>query len=310
MSTAAIEPTNAVPAPTKLSKLARKRLERFATLFPKVLLRDAPDTIHDLRVASRRLQQALRLVLPSSKSPGARKVMRMPRKVRRAFGACRNLDATLALVEKKLAGAATASLRQSWDTVRLWLEQKRSTELERARKELKRHDLVDFIVRVQEHLEGMDPEPASIGQLGEKAHDAFTAWKDALESAKAEPQVKQIHAFRIAGKRLRYRAESLAELGDTALKPLVQGLKALQDDLGDWHDRCVLRQHVAEFIGRPGFLAAEPGMGRALLLEMERDKQRDHTTINDVILRAEKLAETGMEENLGERSAEAAVKDQ
>lgn len=310
MPTAAIEPTNGVPARTKLSKMARKRLERFVTLFPKVLVSDAPETIHDLRVASRRLQQALRLLLPSSKFSGARKLMRIPRKVRRAFGACRNLDASLGLVDKKLAAAATASLRQSWDTVRLWLEQKRWMELERARRQLKHHDLIDFIVRVQARLEGIDLEPDSIGKFEEKARDAFAAWKDALESAKAEPQVKQIHTFRIAGKRLRYRAESLAELGDTSVKRLVQGLKALQDDLGDWHDRCVLRQHVAEFIGRPGFLAEEPGMCRGLLLEMERDKQRDHAALNDVITKAEQLAERETALNLSEQSEEQIIKNQ
>ena len=310
MPTAAIESTNGVPAQTKLSKMARKRLERFVTLFPKVLVNDSPETIHDLRVASRRLQQALRLLLPSSKVSGARKLMRTPRKVRRVFGACRNLDASLGLVDKKLAAAATASLRQSWDTVRLWLEQKRWTELERARRELIRHDLIDFIIRVQARLESIDLEPKNIGKLEEKARDALAAWKNALESAKADPQVKQIHAFRIAGKRLRYRAESLAELGDTSVKRLVQGLKALQDDLGDWHDRCVLRQHVAEFIGRPGFLAEEPGMCRGLLLEMERDKQRDHAALNDVITKAERLAESGPELNSSEQSEEKAIKIQ
>lgn len=310
MSTATIEPTNGITARTKLSKMARKRLERFVTLFPKVLVSDAPETIHDLRVASRRLQQALRLVLPSSKSSGVRKLMRIPRKVRRAFGACRNLDASLALVDKKLAAAATASLRQSWDNVRLWLEQKRWTELERARRQLKHHDLIDFIARVQARLEGIDLEPERIGKFEERARDAFAAWKETLAFAKTNPEVKQIHTFRIAGKRLRYRTESLAELGDTSVKRLVQGLKGLQDDLGEWHDRCVLRQHVAEFIGRPGFLAEEPGMCRGLLLEMERDKQRDHAALNDVITKAERLAESGPELNSSEQSEEKAIKIQ
>src|SRR6185436_10294228 len=49
----------------RLLKLARKRLQRFATLVPKVLLSDDPDTVHDLRVWSRRLQQALRVIQPS-----------------------------------------------------------------------------------------------------------------------------------------------------------------------------------------------------------------------------------------------------
>jgi len=41
---------------SQLVKLARKRLERFVTLYPKALVSDDPEIVHDLRVASRRLQ--------------------------------------------------------------------------------------------------------------------------------------------------------------------------------------------------------------------------------------------------------------
>jgi CHAD domain-containing protein len=232
----------------------------------------------------------------------------MLRKVRRAFGTCRNLDASIDLVQKKLEAATTASLRQSWDTVRLWLEQKRATEIEEGRAELRRYDVIDFIARVQARIENIDQPPDGVGHLWERSQDALTEWRDALVSAKEDPQVQRIHAFRIAGKRLRYRAESLAELGQPSVKPLVEGLKALQNDLGDWHDRSVLRQYIAEFIGRPGVLAEEPGMCRALLLEMEREKQRDHATVNDVIARAEKLAEDWTELTLKEESVEESIK--
>ncbi|TMA97507.1 MAG: CHAD domain-containing protein [Deltaproteobacteria bacterium] len=302
------ESINGVSVKTKLSKLARKRLERFVTLFAKALVSETPETIHDLRVASRRLQQALRLALPRSKSGASRKLVRMLRKVRRAFGTCRNLDASIDLVQKKLEAATTASLRQSWDTVRLWLEQKRATEIEDGRAELRRYDVIDFIARVQARIENIDQPPDGVGHLWERSQDALTEWRDALVSAKEDPQVQRIHAFRIAGKRLRYRAESLAELGQSSVKPLVEGLKALQNDLGDWHDRSVLRQYIAEFIGRPGVLAEEPGMCRALLLEMEREKQRDHATVNDVIARAEKLAEDWTELTLKEESVEESIK--
>ena len=302
------ESINGVSVKTKLSKLARKRLERFVTLFAKALVSETPETIHDLRVASRRLQQALRIALPRSKSGASRKLVRMLRKVRRAFGTCRNLDASIDLVQKKLEAATTASLRQSWDTVRLWLEQKRATEIEDGRAELRRYDVIDFIARVQARIENIDQPPDGVGHLWERSQDALTEWRDALVSAKEDPQVQRIHAFRIAGKRLRYRAESLAELGQSSVKPLVEGLKALQNDLGDWHDRSILRQYIAEFIGRPGVLAEEPGMCRALLLEMEREKQRDHATVNDVIARAEKLAEDWTELTLKEESVEESIK--
>jgi len=297
-----------VSVKSKLSKLARKRLERFVTLFAKALVSETPETIHDLRVASRRLQQVLRLALPRSKSGASRKLVRTLRKVRRAFGACRNLDASIDLVQKKLEATTTASLRQSWDTVRLWLEQKRATEIEEGRAELRQYDLIDFTVRVQARIEHIDQPPDGVGHLWERSQDALAEWRNALVSAKEDPRVQRIHAFRITGKRLRYRAESLAELGQSSVKPLVEGLKALQNDLGDWHDRSVLRQYIAEFIGRPGVLAEEPGMCRALLLEMEREKQHDHATVSEVITRAEKLAEDWTDLTSKEEPLEESIK--
>ena len=284
------ESITGAPAKTKLARLARKRLERFVTLYPKALVREKPEIVHDLRVASRRLQQTLRLLPQNSKSSGNRKLLRLLRRVRRAFGSCRNLDVSIHLIDSKLGATTTTSMRSAWHAVWQWLEQKRATEIERGRAELKRHDLTDFIARVQARMENIDEDPEDVGRLWQRAQDALTEWRDTLASAKEDPQIERIHALRIAGKRLRYRAEMIAELGDTSVKPLLEGLKTLQDDLGDWHDRSVLRGFVAEFIGRPGFLAEEPGICRALLLDMEREKQRDRAAINDAITKAEEIA--------------------
>jgi CHAD domain-containing protein len=288
MSAHASKSADATADTNKLSKLAHKRLERFATLYPRILVSDAPDTIHDLRVASRRLQQTLPLILAKPKSSTNRKLLRLLRKTRRAFGPCRNLDVSIALVEKR-RGAAV-SLRRAWSALQQWLEQQRAEAMVHARSELKRHDLIDFISRVQTRFDDIHKQPQAAPLL-HRAAEALTAWTEALAAAKTDPELKRIHSLRVAGKRLRYRLESLVELGDPSVKPLVQGLKTLQDDLGDWHDRQVLQQHIAAFVGRPGFLAEEPGMCRALLLEMERDKQRDKAAIGDVIVKAEKLAD-------------------
>jgi CHAD domain-containing protein len=290
MSVLATESADATAATNKLSKLAHKRLERFATLYPKILVSDAPDSIHDLRVASRRLQQTLRLILAKPKSSTNRKLLRLLRKTRRAFGPCRNVDVSIALVGKRRDAGAAVSLRRAWSAVQQWLEQQRANSLAEARSELKRHDLIDFISRVQTRFDDIHKQPEAASLLHHAA-EALTAWTEALAAAKADPVLKRIHGLRVAGKRLRYRIESLVELGDPSVKPLVQGLKMLQDDLGGWHDRQVLQQHIAAFVGRPGFLAEEPGMCRALLLEMERDKQRDKAAMSDVIVKAENLAD-------------------
>jgi CHAD domain-containing protein len=278
-------------APSKLVKSARKRLERFITLYPRALISDDPEIVHDLRVASRRLQQSLRLLQPDDKS-AHRKLFKVLRRARRAFGPSRNLDVGLQLIQAKLEGTTSVSLRHSWEAVRLWLVEKRAGEIERARAELRRHDLIAFIVRAQARIEAIDQEPPeNVEPIRDRAKETLAKWHGAFEAARTEPRSEPMHAFRIAGKRLRYQAESLNEIGDASVKKLVQGLKALQDDLGAWRDRSMLRRYVAEFIGRADFLAEEPGMGRALLLEMERDKQQDQAALDEIIAKAEKLAE-------------------
>ena len=285
-----VDSTGGAAAKGRLSTVAKKRLLRFVTLYPKALVSDETAVVHNIRVASRRLQQVLQLLLPKAKSSRVKKLLRTLRKVRRAFGPCRNLDVNLELVRARIE-TTTASTRQAWERVHLWLEEKRAGAIEAGRAELRQHELVDFIERLQSLLdEGVDDEEG-LAHLAERTKQALSDWCDAFESARADPVVERIHAFRIAGKRLRYRAELLGEVGNASVKPMIGALKSLQDDLGLWHDHAVLREHVAEFIGRPGFMADEPGMCRALLLEMERDKQRDRATIDGIMAKAEELAQ-------------------
>jgi CHAD domain-containing protein len=289
-----VDSTGGSPPKGKLSSLAKKRLVRFVTLYPKALVSDDVAVVHNLRVASRRLQQVLQLLLPAAKSSRSKKLLRTLRKVRRAFGLCRNLDVNLDLVRGRIA-TTTASTRQAWERVRLWLEEKRATAIETGRAELRQHELVGFIERLQSLLENGADETEGLAQLWERTREALSDWQNALDTAKADAAVERIHAFRIAGKRLRYRAELLGDVGNASVKPIIGALKSLQDDLGLWHDHAVLRDHVAEFIGRPGFMAEEPGMCRALLLEMERDKQRDRAMIEEIMIKAEKLAQDSMQ---------------
>jgi CHAD domain-containing protein len=278
----------------RLASVAKKRLVRFVTLYPKALVSDETTVVHNIRVASRRLQQVLQLLLSKAKSSRNKKLLRTLRKVRRAFGPCRNLDVNLVLVRGRIE-TTTASTRQAWERVHLWLEEKRVAAIEAGRAELRQHEIVNFIERLQPLFDDAEDDHEGLTLLSERTKEALSDWRDAFETARADPVVERIHAFRIAGKRLRYRAELLGEVGNASVKSMISALKSLQDDLGLWHDHAVLRDHVAEFIGRPGFMAEEPGMCRALLLEMERDKHRDRAMIEEIMTKAEKLAQNSIQ---------------
>ncbi len=272
----------------KLLAVTQRRLEKFVSLFAKLLVSDHPDTIHDTRVWSRRLQEAFRVLFPQPRIGKSRKLVRTLRQVRRALGDCRNVDVTLALIDNKLTAATAASAHESWDLVRNYLREKRTRLGAQARDELTRHDITQFVTRTQSLLEpdGLAQEPEEL--LKQSVAKALADWNEALRNVQENPEVDQIHALRISGKRLRYRAELLADLGDASVKRRIKSLKLLQDELGNWHDRYVLLQVIAEFIGRPDFLVDRPEIGHALLTEMERERENNADAVNAILKSAEK----------------------
>jgi CHAD domain-containing protein len=259
---------------------------------PKVLLSDNPETIHDLRVGCRRLQQVLRVIHPVSNPPKSKKVLRVLRQVRQALGPCRNLDVNLELIKEKHQHAGGAAVQGAWGAVQEELEAKRGPLIEGARREIARRNLFGFIARAQALIEAADSDADPLDILEKVIAKSMKAWQEAFAAATEQRDGVHLHEFRIAGKRLRYRVELLAELGENKAKPLVEALKQLQNALGEWHDRSVLIDCVAKFIGRANFLAAHPDIGRALLTEMEKEKLRNQTAIDQLLADAAKIPET------------------
>jgi CHAD domain-containing protein len=276
-------------AQKKLLQLANKRLEKFVSLLPRVLLSDQADMIHDTRVYSRRLQQVIRVFFPQPRIGKARKLVRILRKSRRSLGPCRNLDVTIAIIQKKIRAGKEDTIRDAWRQVQQNLEEKRSRELVRARRELDQYDLMAFIKRARDLLDSGDRASDPEQSLKKTINQGLIDWSDALDKAMQDEGQDSFHTFRIAGKQLRYALELLATMGDHSSTAKVKALKKLQDQIGEWHDRQVLLQLVADFISRPDFLAAHPDLARALLAEMDGEKQRDEVAIAGILKDAERI---------------------
>jgi len=274
-----------------LAALGRKRLEKFAALIPRIVVNDDSATIHDARVGSRRSQQILSVLAgPSTKKNKLRKLKRALRAIRAILGTPRNLDVMLAMVDEKVAAAGNPVARDAWDQLRTHLKERRGRAIERAREELRGFDIVELAARCRAVIDGAaDGAPAEEG-LRESITAALGDWRAAIAAARASPGGAEVHSLRIAGKRLRYRLELLAELGEGSAKTRVKSLRALQDRLGSWHDSEMLLQTCAKFLRRKDFLAAHPGLARALLLEMERQRRRVNGAIEGLIQHAEKVS--------------------
>jgi CHAD domain-containing protein len=274
---------------THILKLAGTRLKKCVAIAPRLLVDDDPKDIHDLRVSCRRLQQVIALLFPKPRRGKSRKVLRSLRDLRRDWNACRNLDVNLDLLQEKLESPNTDRARDAWDQVREYMSELRAQEFAGARKRLRRLDLFALIEKTRQLLEAVKIETVQELNFRDSLSDTRVQWHAALTRAKSSKEPKHLHELRISGKRLRYRFEILAELGDDAAKSHEKSLKALQDELGRWHDRHVLLDFVTELNEKPDFVSDHPEVQQMLERDMGAERQNTNAAIDGILKQAEML---------------------
>ena len=252
----------------KVRELALRQLNRFISYEAKVLKGNDGDAIHDMRVASRRLQQVLDLLYPKPRPTELRRSRRQIRRCRAALGDVRNCDVLLELVKQSL-GRKRSARREAWTAVQHFLLLRRSESFLRAMRKLGKINLAVFYVNLKEFLlrdqpDGHAAEHHHHGSEGlrsgfteELAHALESTWgrfEDQVAQSHRHPRPEVIHGARIATKRLRYLLEVVHEFGAAGSADALAWLRQLQQHLGDWHDLEVLEQMMIEMLARPEFL--------------------------------------------------------
>ncbi len=254
----------------RVSRLALKHLDRCVSLEPKVLQGDDPDAIHDLRVATRRLEQVIDLIYPAPHSGEVRKLYRRLRRCRRSLSEIRNYDVLLERVDAALSRKRTAR-RDAWEAIREYLQDLRSVRLEKSLRKLAKANLSAIYVRLKEYLpsngntagdassgrNGSGPE-LSVEQFYDRISETLKAvWTD-LEKEVAlsrhEHDAAVLHRTRIVAKRVRYLIEVIQAFDVPGTKEVLIWLRSLQTQLGDWHDLVVFEEAVIGMIADPEFL--------------------------------------------------------
>jgi CHAD domain-containing protein len=276
-----------------LRRLLRKRVKKFVALAPELNADAIPKTVHDVRVWSRRLQQAVSAFFPKPRSGKVRRLRRAPRRIRRALGEWRNCDVLLEMVTRQQRRTRSEAKRRAWAFVSDYLLQKRSKEVARAEKKLLRQDLDNYAALAQKLIRRPPDESPEIlmQRLCDSVQEAWTQWQSALARAQDTQAVNDLHAFRIATKDLRYRTELLYDVGHRQLKPQLKWLADLQDAIGVWHDRQVLHEAVAAAVARADILLNELQSARILLAELETDRSRQAQDVEKIFRLATKHPE-------------------
>jgi CHAD domain-containing protein len=212
--------------------------------------------IHRMRVASRRLRSALPIFAGCFP---ARKILtwtREVRKITRALGMARDTDVQIDLVKQVLSSLPAANMQNGLRRVLLRLSQQRSklqSKVLLAVDELTGSGiLVGMTSQFNETLAQFpDPLPntRSLYQLGfdslDQHLDEFLAYEPHIYFPE---RAAELHAMRIAAKRLRYEMEIFAPLYPEELRSYLQAIRKAQDTLGNVHDCDVWAISLPQFM--------------------------------------------------------------
>jgi CHAD domain-containing protein len=205
--------------------------------------------IHQARVATRRLREALPLLVDGRRG---RKLERRVRSVTRALGPVRELDVVLHTLDALAAGGeVSANAVQCLRTVvaderqRLHAEmlerigdfsidKLRSKAIEGARKPK------STLTRVTPRAQGRRPDPGRVAAADRRAAKRAVAVRAAIENAAGIYLADRLHQVRIAVKKLRYAMEVARDLRGSRAAVRIGTLKRAQELLGRMHDLEVL----------------------------------------------------------------------
>lgn len=224
-------------------------LGRFAFQINHALKSPDPQAVHDLRVATRRFMQALKIWKPCFPGKEARRIRRRLKKIMTAAGEVRNYDVALKLLSKSGARDRTHLLlrlrsrrkeaqRVLVSLLKRWMERKSSLKW--------RSVLAAALAEARDDFCGIAIEETAGRALRGMTQDFLQRGGEASQ-AKASPRA--LHQFRIASKKFRYTLELFVPLYGPPLNRQLEDIKRTQTLLGDINDCVTVGELVAHYKG-------------------------------------------------------------
>lgn len=236
-------------APSEL--LIRQRLRALEKNLPGAAKGNV-SALHQARVASRRMREALPLVSTGSRG---RRLERQMRKITQTLGPVRDLDVALLILDEmersgEVSRSALVRLRQAVTRERqlLYAAMKRRIEawdLEKLRKRA-----LGAARRTSGHRGVRDPKRLARAQ--ERAARRAERLRVTIDNAAGIYLPDRLHDVRIAVKKLRYAMELVRELSGSRATAKLRTLKESQDLLGRIRDLEILIARTRAVQGAPG----------------------------------------------------------
>lgn len=220
--------------------LLRQRLVSLMKAMPAAQAGDQM-SVHQARVASRRLREALPLLGVRADADALDRADKRVRRITRALGPVRELDVTLLLLaelqRKKAAPLrAIARVRAAVTDERLKRRRDMLAEIKPSRIDKLRKRLV----RVATPESPPVAKGSALAEANAQAASRAADLKAAIDRAGGIYLADRLHRVRVAAKKLRYALEIQRELTKTRSTAQLTRLKVQQDLLGRMHDLEIL----------------------------------------------------------------------
>jgi len=235
---------------------------------PGTRLGKEPESLHQMRVATRQLRAVLRSARPLLLPEWADSLRDELRWLGRVLGQARDLDVQLAYFREESL-ALDARDRRPLTQFIAHLQAQRKNVQEVLLNELKSERYLDLIRRLRQapHDPTVIESTVTVRDL---AKQEFTKLRNAIRQAGDSPNNAKIHRTRIRAKRARYAAELAEPLVGKPATRFINKARAVQDVLGMHQDSIQAEAHIRAFLKQSTSTRAAFVAGRMV----ERQRQR------------------------------------
>jgi CHAD domain-containing protein len=216
--------------------LVTRRLAQLAVSARPFGLDDPVEGVHDLRVASRRLRAFAEVFAPAVSK--AAKLEKSLGRITRAVGKLREWDVHRQALWQRHAAASPLG-RAAIEHVLEGMDLQRAKLRRRAARDLERVDVAKLTRRVAAALDEVCAR-ARAEAAPQALEPVVARLVGELPPADGREHAEAMHRTRIATKKLRYALELYEPALGPAFQPIHDAATALQELLGDHHDRTVL----------------------------------------------------------------------
>ena len=261
------------PPPRDLAEVIRTLSDAMMREATRALAGE-PEGVHQVRVAARRLREALALVTGPPKNDAD--ILRAEvRRLRSSLGPVREADVLLALLADRAQAHRWPAVTVA--RVRRGLTDRRRGAAHAAHHALSRTDLAGLLGRSVRVAASLDRDPrflASARRLTARARIRASGLAEAIRHAGPFYAPVRFHEARIAAKKLRYILELARDVGRIRVDKEIDALRDAQDTLGRLHDLQDLQSAVDTVAAEPpahrSARRALAGMSGALAAECRR----------------------------------------